>query len=94
MIQQKFSIYIHRDTIARKCPTIYKPSSSTVKLSLSLSLSLYRRSPTVEQAFQQPMAVYLANDMFLDRADVAKKTSAFVKIQLLTRGRLGVVERL
>ena len=36
MIQQKLSIYIHRNTVARKCPTVYKPTSSTVKLSLSI----------------------------------------------------------
>ena len=40
------------------------------------------------------MAVYLANDMFLDRADVAKKTISLAKTQLSTRGRLGVMERL
>ena len=36
MVEKKFSIYIYRDTIARKCPTIYEPSSSTVKLSVSI----------------------------------------------------------
>ena len=42
MIQQKLSIYIYRNTVARKCPTVYKLTPSTVKLTLSID------------AFQQP----------------------------------------